>query len=90
MVVDSDIVLCGRNTIFHCQQHISDHVHEDGRTEWRNGAVHQPSLSSMDIEAALEPACGYIQDQEMVDCDDADYHVGSIRPAHIQHPSSFQ
>ena len=44
----------------------------------------------MDIEAALEPACGYIQDQEMVDRDDADYHVGSFRPAHIQHPSSFQ
>lgn len=57
-----------------------------GSAQRPDGALYQPALSAVDIETALESDCGPVQDQEMVDNNDADIDVGVICPAHLQYP----
>ena len=89
VVVDTHIVLCGRNTLLHSEQHFCYDVYQDGRAQRSDGALYQPALSAVDIETALESDCGPVQDQEMVDNNDADIDVGVICPAHLQYPASI-
>lgn len=54
MVVDSHALFCRGNTLFHSEQHISDHVYEDGCAQRRDGIVHQFALSAMGHQTPLE------------------------------------
>ena len=89
MEVDTYSVLCRGYPVFHCEQHIRDHVQQHGHVQGRYGDVYQPSVSSVGHQAPLEPVCGHNQDQEMVDYGHADNHVCGLRSCSLQPSSSF-
>ena len=88
-MVDSDRIFCGRYPVFRGEQHIGYNVHEDGCAERGDGPVHQPPLSALDIEAALEPSRGYLQVEKMVDCHYAGLDDGGFHTAGFQHTAPF-
>ena len=60
-------VFCGRDSVFHSECHIGDHVQEYGHVQRGYRHVYRTSLSAVDGQASLEPFRGHHQDQEMVD-----------------------
>ena len=76
MDVDSDIVFCRGNPVFHSEQYLCGHVQEYGHAQRYAGSLYKPALSAMGDKASLEPVCRYNQKQEMVDTVHADPDVG--------------